>query len=84
LTLDITPSTLSTSDTNELILLLREQVQQQAQIINLLQTQLQASVQRTQTFVTLQNRVQTLENFHVQMKNLYTQSLVQENPDEPV
>ncbi|CAG8834489.1 11623_t:CDS:2, partial [Gigaspora margarita] len=46
--------------------------------------QLQAGAQPTQTFVTLQDRVRILENFHIQMKNLYTQSLVQENPDEPV
>ncbi|CAG8853430.1 22895_t:CDS:1, partial [Gigaspora margarita] len=80
----ITPSTLSTSDANELILLLQEQVRQQAQIINLLQAQLQANAQPTQTLATLQDRVRILENFHVQIKNLYIQSLVQENSEEPV
>ncbi|CAG8853932.1 17469_t:CDS:1, partial [Gigaspora margarita] len=56
ITLDITPLILPTSNTNELILFLREQVQQQAQIINLLQAQLQASAQPTQTFAILQDR----------------------------
>src|SRR6266516_7605644 len=58
-------------DQSELIKLLQQQIEQQAQIIALLQAQAKTFEHQAQTIETLQNKVNSFERFHQQIGNIY-------------
>jgi hypothetical protein len=77
-----TPNLASTNETQKVIELLQDQIQQQAQIIELLQKQVQFVESQTQTIATLQAKVNKFETFYRQLKGLCDKSLEVENSSE--
>ena len=64
------------TSSNELVKLLQQQVEQQAQIINLLQTQLKTFEHQAQTIINLQNKVNSIEQFYKQIGTAYQQQII--------
>ena len=65
--------TLPEPNLNDLIKLLQKQIEQQAQVIDLLQEQAKTFEHQAQTIETLQNKVNSFERFHRQIGHFYEQ-----------
>ena len=70
-------------DQSELIKLLQQQIEQQAQIIALLQAQAKTFEHQAQTIETLQNKVNSFERFHQQIGNMYHEQFSQVDSEQP-
>ena len=65
------------TSSNELVKLLQQQVEQQAQIITLLQAQIKTSEHQAQTIISLKNKVNSLEQIYNQIGTAYQQQFTQ-------